>query len=94
MNRKILIKPSPNFGIFEVILFERVRFLFLRYWKEVMVGQFEEEMAFLVFTELIEKYEIDPTDIYDWSGDGFNVSKKKHKVPSKKVTLAYSYTGY
>ena len=72
--RKIIIQPGKKFGFYQVILLERRGFYFFKWWKEVSLTEYEEETAFLKFTELIKKYDIESGDIYDWSGDGFDDS--------------------
>ena len=68
---KIIIQPTTRTGFYHVILLEKRKLSFFKWWKEISVTEHEEEIAFEKASELIEKYNIQSGDVYDWSGDGF-----------------------
>ncbi len=71
---KVIIEPTRKFGVYQVILLERRAFYFLSWWKEISLNKYDEDTAFSKCSDLIEKYDIQSGDVYDWSGDGFNYS--------------------
>jgi hypothetical protein len=75
---KVIIQPAQKFGFYQVILMQQQqRFYFIKWWKDISCEEYEEEAAFLKLTDLIEKHNIKSADIYDWSGDGFDVADVK-----------------
>lgn len=75
---KIIIQPTQNFGFYQIILMQQQEyFYFIKWWKDIIVEEYEEETAFLKLTELIDQYDIQSGDVYDWSGDRLYLAKVK-----------------
>lgn len=66
---KIIIQPGKYRGLYQIILLQCRRFFLIRWWKPVSVSEHHEEEAVSKLCELIEKYQIKPCSIYDWSND-------------------------
>lgn len=68
---KIIIQHGKYRGLYEIIVLQCQRFLFIKWWKKLYILEKHEEEAVLKLCELIKKYKMGSCDIYDWSGDEF-----------------------
>jgi hypothetical protein len=74
---KIIIQPAQKIGFYQVILMQQQHFYFIKWWKDISFEEYEGDIAFLKLTELINRYDIQSGEVYDWSGDGFDLADVK-----------------
>ncbi len=65
---KIIIQPGRYRGLYQIVLLKCQRFFIIKWWKKLSITEHHEEEAISKLCELIEKYRINPCNIYDWSG--------------------------
>ncbi len=67
---KVIIQHGKYRGLYQIIHLQCQRFFIIKWWKKLSITEHHEKDVILKLCELIQKYNIKPCNIYDWSGDG------------------------